>query len=594
MARGFVGYEAVPGTPDALNFQTGDGRSVMAFGPEAMALKRQLDSSPRPLFAGPGATGYEDQAAGMSLPGQPPPAPPQTAAPAQLPSQATGQARAPNPTGDLGDYLTKPVYVGGSAGVTRQQLQSKATQGVATPQSSSAGVEGGFAPSADYLENVGNLSVDERLAHQAQADEGAIGEQRRADMYRNQYEQLASKESAAADHAAKVQAGVARQEQVLMTARQSYSSAKVDPERIYSGVGGTIRAISSGIASALGAYAATVGKAPNFAQGIIDNAIERDIRAQEAEIRIKGESSQNALQDLMRTTGDMETAKSALRIVQQDRALQQVNAFAADSKSAQIKRAAEAWSIEQAKGLNTLVEDYRQKSLGKVTQQVQQEVLYPRAGSAGYYRDPNEKEVATRAGTAKTVQEIGASRANVANTEADTALKGAQAAQVGADAAKGPEDPELKKSLIGIANHKAQIAGLAKKYGYEIRDGRIVEGKDAGFPMRTSVAASAGLDTDLTALGVTFAAIANNDKELGEAAKAKLTPRPTERDSTIVARIQSQLDYLSNREGAIKGISSPGAVDALERNQAGRGASIRAKAEGGVGGASGAPAYSEE
>jgi hypothetical protein len=605
-AGGIVGYQPVPGQPNALNFQAADGRSFLAFGPEAMAMKQRIDASPPPMVAGPGGgeygpppppQGYEDPNAGMSVAGPPPP--PVSAPPGPGAPQAPGQVGAPSPVDPsrLGEYLTQKVYVPGSKGVSREQLLQKATQGVATPKSATMGVEGGFDPSQAYLDNQAELSVDERLLNQGVADAASARAAEEAELFRKQLAANAAKEAAAAKHAELMTAGVKRQEAALMNARQAFASAKVDPERLFnSGPHSGLKSIGSILIAGLGAYSAALGKIPNYAQNLLDNAVNNDIRAQEAAIRVKGESAQNALQDLMRVTGDMETAKSALRVVQLDQAQRQLGALAADSKSKQIQEAAAQWDIDHQKKLNEAMEDYRQKSIGKVSQQVQQEVLYPKAGSAGGYRAPTLAEQSQRVGIAKAVQGIASDQVGMANTEADTALKRANAGKVAAEAAKGPDlpdDKEFKKAATGIANHKAQIENVARKYGYEVKDGKIVPGKDAGFPTRLNVSGSAGLDTDLTALGVTFSSIANNDAELGEAAKAKLTPSPTEMDSTIIQKLQAQLDYVGAKEGAIKGTADPRLVSEMEKRKSGRGAAIRAQAEG-SGGASGAPAFQEE
>ncbi len=509
-------------------------------------------------------------------------APPAPSAPQPLPPPgpgsllASGRAAAPNPSSPA-DYLTGRVRVAGSAGVSREQLQAKAGAGVATPTSASTETEGGFTPDPEYQNRIGELAVDERLIRDRQATEDAGEQDDLAAMYRKQYAGLAAKEAAASEHASRIQAGVAEQEQTLARTRQAFRSAEVDPQRMFQGGGGAMFAIGAAIASALGAYAATVGKTQNFAQQTIDRAIDADIRAQEANIRIKGESADNALQDLARMTGSMESAKSALRIVQMDRAQQQVAAFAADSKSVQIKRSAELWDVEFQKKLADAQEDYRVKSLGTVKQKVSSEVEYARAGTASYYRDPTDKEMQTRVGIVKTLQDVGASQAGIAKTEAETA-------KLSREAEQGPDDPALRKTLGSLENHKAQVTDLAKRYGYEVKDGKLVPGQDAGFPYQAQLSESAGLRTRLTAIGVTFSSIANNDAELGEAAKKDLTPNASDSDAMITQKLQAQLDYVNTKSRAVKGTSAPGAVQAFEQNQQTNaeqsGAALRAKAAG--------------
>src|SRR5678816_91312 len=93
-------------------------------------------------------------------------------------------------------------------------------------------------------------------------------------------------------------------------------SAKVDPDRFFAerGAWGTIGAV---IGQALGAYAATMSGTPNWAQQSIDRAIDRDIAAQEATLNQRRMGQKNALARLADRYGDVDQARAALKLSQQ-------------------------------------------------------------------------------------------------------------------------------------------------------------------------------------------------------------------------------------------------------------------------------------
>ena len=104
----------------------------------------------------------------------------------------------------------------------------------------------------------------------------------------------AFKSSIAAEQAETGKDKTKRQEQLnkaelaLQDADENLKNAKIDPDRFYSGAKGIFRGVLATIGMAFGAYAQGIsgGKIPNTAASIIENAINRDMEAQKANIDI--------------------------------------------------------------------------------------------------------------------------------------------------------------------------------------------------------------------------------------------------------------------------------------------------------------------
>jgi len=77
----------------------------------------------------------------------------------------------------------------------------------------------------------------------------------------------------------------------IESALSDVASSKIDPNHLMQK--DTANAILAAIGSAMGAYASTISGAPNFAQQIIDKAIDRDIDAQKAAMSNKQQKVEN-------------------------------------------------------------------------------------------------------------------------------------------------------------------------------------------------------------------------------------------------------------------------------------------------------------
>lgn len=569
----FVDYQPLP-QPGAYQFRLDDGSPLIAQGPEAEALARMLEQSRPPMLAqaAPAPTGREDAAMGMSVPDVPMPSPMASQAPPPGPPAAPPAPQAPpsptvpagvvpaQPTGggggdQVGSYLMRPVYQPGRPGITREQLQAKAGQGVPVAKGSVMETEGGFEPSADYLEGQADLSIQRRQLAQEAADHAiAQAQQGEADAVADfAYQGRRFQEQQ--DLTTKLTERVRQDEAQYHQMRDAFRTSKPDPQRLFRAKdGGTNVAmvLAAAVAQGLGAFGAALAGTPNFAQQIINSAIDRDIAAQQDEIAVKGAAADNALSDLLRRTGDLDQAKAMLRTIEHDWVAAQRAQTAAAAKTPEIMQRAAEWDLAEQQRMNDFFEDYRRASLGKHTQRVSAEVAYPQAGSAGGFRAPNEKEIQARAKTLGDIQGLQQGEAKIAKTQAETA-------QTRAEVAAGPkvEGAENFNKARAAADSALETGiRLAQKYGYEVdpTTGEIRKTGKAAFPGRTLTAAGAtiyqgadhaALAGELAAFGAQYARIANGGtSEPTPALIEALTPDATATDEGIRQRLQNGIQHI--------------------------------------------------
>ena len=398
MAYGqFVAYEPA-GKPGAYNFGLADGRSVSLFGPEAEDLRAKIDASNAAM---PQATAKADPFAGTALAldgsdpvygqGAAPSVPDAAGGPVQIPETAV-QGQAPQQPQNVGFGVyrmpdgTLAERVGGRAAVTKEQNERQATQGTAMPVSASETVRGGFDPNQDFLEGMADVSIDERAAADQRMERDMVVAEQAAQVARDQQVQAMAQQAEAQRQALAAEVRVSRDQQIKDAAFKDYAEARIDPNRMFRGSDGTAKAIGAALSSGLGAFGAALTKTPNFAMQLIDSAIERDIRGQEAEIAVKRQAADNALTDLTKSGLTMEQSKGLLRQLQKEYAAKQAATLVAGNQIPEVMQRHQEWMTEHQKQRLMFEENYRQQSLGEATKAVASQVVYPQAGSAGGYR----------------------------------------------------------------------------------------------------------------------------------------------------------------------------------------------------------------
>lgn len=338
----------IQGTP-AYEFTRTDGPPVLMYGDEAEDLRSRLDASkaagPQPTAEATGGMSVDPMTGGMSLaPAQPvrvdvpvevpgaggagpdmgaggsgpgpdmgaggapadytppPPAATQEAAEEKPQSEGQPQVQPRHVAGnlmDVGGVLMERKVDPGVREVTRKELQQDVAQQVETPTKTQTTVEGAVPRDpeieAGYLEarawQRDKLEEAREIAVQNAFNEKEI---RRAEVQRSTAAVRAQQEAVELQ-----QAKLQEYEQVRNRARAEYKAGRVDPSRLFKGEGGTLRALGAAIAAGAGAFGATLGRTQNYAQQAIEASIDRDIRSQEEEIRVKGDAADNAMKDFM-------------------------------------------------------------------------------------------------------------------------------------------------------------------------------------------------------------------------------------------------------------------------------------------------------
>lgn len=141
----------------------------------------------------------------------------------------------------------------------------------------------------------------------------------------------------------------------LEQAQEQLKDAKIDPERWY-GTGPGKR-IGAAIATALGAMGAAQGGIPNYALQIINDAVNRDIMAQKAELNKKGQlvSLQQNMLSVLRGQGmDERAAENAARVILKDRAAQGLDILASQYQDKELK--AKAIGLKSELQKNTAID----------------------------------------------------------------------------------------------------------------------------------------------------------------------------------------------------------------------------------------------
>lgn len=425
----FIDFAPGP-APGSYAFQRIDGSPLIASGPEAenlaRALERQKGMGPQPVaqnsmdsLAGVGGYGNRADVAPPIPAVQTPAAAPAPSGPppsiARPPEQPAARAPGLQPIARTrtGVIVRDPVsgqmfeQTGGSQGVSKEQLQARAANSVAVPVSTAESVQGGYDRNPEYEEQLQNATIDQRLANQQQADALQAGAQREGDFYSAQVAKQAEVARRDQQYQQEVGALHTRDMQQLEQALEEVRTAKVEPTRKFSGVGGTISLITSAIAGGLGALGAGLARTPNFALDVINRAIDRDVAAQESELAKKKDSANNMLRQWMASGATLEQAKAATKASQIEHARMEVAKIAAINKSQQVQASALAMDAELEKGLAEQLERYRIESLGKRSAEVSSRMAQPQAGSRGGLMPLTLDEAGTIAGIRKTEAEAG-------------------------------------------------------------------------------------------------------------------------------------------------------------------------------------------
>lgn len=480
---------------------------------------KAVPAAPAPDIIGPSGPG------GASVPGATVPAstPVAPASAQRAPAPvATGGAPAGFQNVGFGIYRTPDGQLvkrtAGSPAVTKEMLEKRAAEAVATPQGMSTTRTGGFTPSEEYLQGM-NANFQRQAALAEEIRDNAI----RKDAA--ELEGIKAREAMVTQHmeeqrqmAAEIEDRVKQDQAAADRARKEYDSSKVDPNRIFSGDGGSLKALVFGVSAALGAFGATLGRTENYAQNTINGIINNDIRAQEAEIAIKRDGANNALAQLQRSGLSRDQSKILLRQIQTDYAMSQAERLRAEAKIPENNTQYQQLKLQLEQNQLQFNEDYRRASLGTRTEQVQSGFAFPRAGTAGGWTP-----VKDQVGTAKELQSIRQGEATIGKTEADTekALRAGTSPHANMDMAEKKYDQQLSTLRLSMEQ-------LIRDHGgkFDPQTGKI---EGLSFPSDIpggDTAEMKNLKARLTKLGTQYANMINAGAEAGQPTKEALTPAP--------------------------------------------------------------------
>lgn len=499
-------YEAVPEAPGAVRFYDQNEKPLMLTGPTAAELANRIDTAKRNLaaaggvgpqpVAGPGggdpAENFDPKAPFADINLEPTrytgprtapmggsPTPTQPGALTGLANFAKGAlglggapasqsppasiAAPAAPTGPVGGAVplgfglrrspqgTIQKFGGGSKAVTSEDIEKKAEGARVLPTSQAVSTTGGFAPSEDYLR--GSLDIAKRKAE-------LLGEIRdtNAAALASDVSSKANQNAMLAQHAqeqqqlqAEIDKRVKEDEARAEQARNDYQGAKVDPNRIFAGEGGTLKAIAMAVSAALGAAGATLGRTENSAQNMINGIINRDIAAQEAEISVKRDSASNAMADLQRSGLTRDQSRTLLRQIQRDYVASLADKQAAESKLGENDSNYKMLKLGLEKETLDFLEKYRRESLGTRTEQVNGQYAFEKAATASGWHD-----VPDQIGTATKLQ-------GIRETDADIAKKQADATKAANEAKTGPDQKSVPTERTDKIAKNVQAIGQALK-----------------------------------------------------------------------------------------------------------------------------------
>lgn len=393
----------------------------------------------------------------------------------------------PGPGGELGyglavrpdGVIVERKYVPGTKGISKEDYAAADANATAVRRGQTEQIVEGTPQSQEYLDTRSALRDAQysALMQEKQAEQAALDE-RAAAAAAQAREQLRLATEAQA-RAAELDTKFKREEELRNKAIADYSRSEIKT--------GSPLGLLGALGAAVGAYAAVIGKTPNFAQQTLDAAIERDIRAQEAKIKIKGETK-DTLIGRLRETGlsrDQAHASAKQIMYQQQMAQNEANRLKHAGTALEAKYTNIGLGLQQ--GWNDADEAGKQAGRNKVVRSVQSGFEHERAGTAG---GMVERPVSDQLGTAQKVQ-------NLRKGEADLAKDAAALA-------KGPTASPETRQAAGAVAEVGVLQDLAGKYkpneglpSYEARTvfGRSWEnfadwvgGEGAGISSETAVA----------------------------------------------------------------------------------------------------------
>lgn len=386
-----IRFEQEPSAPPGTGlFHFDDGRSTFAYEPALaaqLAPKEDLRTAdarpPDPWYDDPADPVQRPDGAPAGMPAPPPRsvadvAPPTPGAPSQA---RDGMARIPLPGAGApqGGSLPEPPPIRQAARPAGYIPGARSTTIEAGPEYDLGQAADRAAANREVVKaNLANFEA----TRQAAENEGLAQQIRGADLAdraRAQQRELQEKQQRYDVERAKASALVDAAEQ-----------RKIEPNRLFQqqGVGGSVLLI---IGQALGAFGASLNHTENWAATMVNKAVDRDIAAQEDEIRSGRVSANNRLARITdQMGGDIEQAKSVLKETHLAALDAQIKEHAAWAKAPEAQRAAQLWLAQNQQARLEEEQKQQQLSMGKTITKIDAKYQAAQAGGTRE-RTPEEQ-----------------------------------------------------------------------------------------------------------------------------------------------------------------------------------------------------------
>lgn len=424
-----VGFDPDPEIPGAGYLQFEDGTSLYGDDP-SLAANLDATAPPDARVAGPGFApevpgpdltqqGIQSYAEGL---GQAPPEAPvrmgQTvpSTPSQEVQGAIEDLEAADQEKARQRYLDTTVAVPYRPGVSREQLQAKAESGVAVPVTESVQAQLGVEDTAEDQEARAEAANEKRLAAQEMSDlkiQGLQNQHYAAELEGNRLQDELRDRRYVDEFAKKRASNMMR---ISEEAEQAYRNHDINlPPN------STLKDIGLVIAQAFGTWGAIIGRSPNFAAQLIDNAVEREVAQRKLEHEQLGEQSDNAYSKYLQAVGDADIAEAIYRDTQKRFAMVQAERTAADFGITQENAEFRNFMADYEMQRQEQEREIREKAQGKIVRQVQSQVEFERGASGGGRRPMTLKERAQASSYETTIAENRAKQ-EIARTTTETGM----------------------------------------------------------------------------------------------------------------------------------------------------------------------------
>lgn len=485
-----IGYKPREDLPGAYTFDDDAGRSFTFSGPEAHALARDVDRrlAYDPVAPFGSAASVPDTGPAPVMSAAPEPvasAEPQLsqAPPVAQPSAPSGQAPGaaaippPAPASDgpvvdgetVAAYALRPRYSPGRAAydpraddasrsVVRQARTVSGT--VRTPQEEQALHD-------EEVKRAARIDAQQSQADARVKEVEALGFERQRDAVSRQIaaEQDTQNELSRRE---KIQSEYNAKRSEVQREVDSIAQRRVDPGRLFrdKGTGGVILAALS---VGLGAFGASLTKGPNYAQQIIDNAIDRDIRSQEDQIRRQGAAANNALADISRKYDlTLDESRVTLKEFGQRYAAAQSEYMAAKLGTAEARQRAQ----EYAASFGMKADEHKADLEARTKLRFAEQGAYvaPRAATGPTKRDPTASEITADANALRAVNQAAGGdpeqrKAKAAELHAQSEERRAKNDEEGKVQKYGERKAEVEQAGSVLQDHIESMGGAIQKDG---------------------------------------------------------------------------------------------------------------------------------